>query len=73
VKPLTFTLALARVRIDRGITQAELARYAGFKPSAISHYETGRRAPSLANLIALADALGVSLDALVVRRKRRQT
>jgi transcriptional regulator with XRE-family HTH domain len=38
------------------------------KPSAVSHFETGRRSPSLGNLIRLADALDVSLDVLCLRR-----
>jgi len=36
-------------------------------PSAISHFETGRRSPSFANLKALSDALKVTTDYLIGR------
>ena len=45
--------------------KANLADKTGLKPSAISHFERGRRLPSLKNLVKLADALGVTLDELV--------
>jgi transcriptional regulator with XRE-family HTH domain len=53
----------------RGLSQTELAERTGLKPSAISHFETGQRAPSLANLIRLADALDVPLDTLCLRSR----
>jgi transcriptional regulator with XRE-family HTH domain len=37
------------------------------EPSAISHFETGRRKPSFDNLKRLADALRVSTDYLLGR------
>ncbi len=49
------------------MSQSELAERAGFQPSAVSHFETGRRAPSFDNLRRLADALGVSTDYLFGR------
>ena len=52
-------------REARGLRQSELAERAGFQPSAVSHFETGRRAPSFDNLTRLADALGVSTDFLL--------
>ena len=36
-----------------------------FQPSAISHFETGKRTPSLQNLQRLAEALGVDVDYLI--------
>ena len=48
-------------------TQAELAARAKLMGSAISHFETGRRAPSFANLKRLADALSVTVDYLLGR------
>jgi transcriptional regulator with XRE-family HTH domain len=53
----------------RGLSQSELAERTGLKPSAISHFETGQRAPSLANLVRLADALDVPLDTLCLRSR----
>ena len=39
------------------LTQSDLAELAGTQPSAISHFETGRREPSIRNLVKLATAL----------------
>jgi len=59
---------LRKTRLDRGLSQTDLADRAGFQPSAISHFETGTRAPSFDNLRKLADALGVSIDYLLGRQ-----
>ena len=52
-------------RVERSMTQADLAEATGLNPCAISHFETGNRTPSLKNLIKLSDALGVTIDDLV--------
>lgn len=49
------------------MSQAELAEKAGMQPSAISHFESGRRSPSFDNLKKLADALAVTVDYLLGR------
>lgn len=51
----------------RKLSQTELAERAGFQPSAVSHFETGRRSPSFDNLKRLADALHVTTDYLLGR------
>lgn len=56
---------LAYLREQRGISQSELAGVTGLAKSAISHYECGRRQPSLDNMIKLACALDTSIDYLV--------
>lgn len=56
---------LKEVRLFLGLSQGALAKKAGFKSSAISHFETGTREPSLPNLVRLAKALGVSTDRLL--------
>jgi transcriptional regulator with XRE-family HTH domain len=43
------------------------------KQCAISHFETGRRAPSLDNLKRLADALEVTTDYLIGRTQPAKT
>ena len=58
---------LRRERDKRGLNQAQLADRAGLQPSAVSHFESGRRAPSFENLKRLADALGVTIDYLLGR------
>lgn len=54
-------------REARQLTQSELAQRANLQPSAVSHFETGGRAPSFDNLKRLADALDVTTDFLLGR------
>lgn len=61
----TIANRLRVARDARGLSQAELAERCGLQPSAISHYETGRREPSAANLARLCRALEVSADAIL--------
>ena len=56
--------ALLSARKASGLTQKELAAKSGVDEAAISHYENARREPTIKNLHAIADALGVSLDSL---------
>ncbi len=58
---------LSALREMRGLTQAELGSRAGIAAASISHFETGQRIPSLDSLIRVADALDVSVDALLGR------
>lgn len=60
-----FAARLAEVRKLRGLNQSELARKTKLQPSAIAHFEGRRRKPSFANILALANALGVSSDYLI--------
>ena len=66
MRPLGFKDHLKLFREAKGWTQADMAKQSGFLPAAISHFETGERTPSLHNLIKLCNALGVTLDELVV-------
>jgi transcriptional regulator with XRE-family HTH domain len=63
----SFGERLRRIREEKRLSQAELAQKAGFQPSAISHFESGRRSPSFDNLKRLADALAVTIDFLLGR------
>lgn len=65
--PEDFGDILRKERETRGLSQSELAQKAGFQPSAISHFESGRRSPSFDNLKKLADALSVTIDYLLGR------
>lgn len=49
------------------MSQSDLARISGLQPSAISHFENGRRSPSFDNLRRLADSLCVTIDYLLGR------
>jgi predicted nucleotidyltransferase len=50
------------MRARAGLSQQELASRAHMAQSAVSNYENGRKAPSLATLDRLARAAGVELD-----------
>lgn len=58
----------SRERIE--LSQTELAKLVDMVPSNVQHFESGRRTPSVRNLIKLADALGCSLDYLARRSER---
>jgi transcriptional regulator with XRE-family HTH domain len=53
-----------RRREELGLTGAQLAARAGMAPSAVSQIETGKRSPSSASVIKLAQALGVEAGEL---------
>ncbi len=50
---------LKRWRVDRGITQRELARLLGCKMQAVSNIETRRVLPELRMAIAIEDVAGI--------------
>lgn len=56
---------LRQLRLERHITQEELASMAGFSRSYYTEVETGKRNISLLNLHKLAVSLGVSLSELL--------
>jgi transcriptional regulator with XRE-family HTH domain len=60
-------IGLSKARERRGMSQSELAKATGLMPSAVSHFELGRRTPTCENLLKLADALEISLDDLFGR------
>ena len=62
-----FCDTLARLRRERGLTQAELAARLGISKSAVSMYECGNREPELDLLRAMADLFGVSESVLLGR------
>ena len=62
-----FAARLREAREARELSQAELARRLGSPPSAIAHFEGGRRKPSFASVRAIAKALNVSTDFLMGR------
>ena len=56
---------LIEQRIQKGLSQVDLAKKAGTKQSAISRFESGTSNPSLQFLYKIADALGVTLKVSV--------
>ena len=57
---------VARRRIEKGLTQEELADLIDTKQPSIARLESGRRAPSLAFLRRVAKALGCRLEVKLV-------
>jgi transcriptional regulator with XRE-family HTH domain len=59
--------AVHAIRVERRISQVQLAEATGFRQSWISNVEHGRRNPSWSNVVRLADGLGVRASTLVRR------
>lgn len=53
-------------RCKKGISQAYLAEMAGLEPSYVSIIERGKKQIGLDKLVAVADALGTTLDDLLI-------
>ena len=58
---------LRGMRCERRLTQAELASRAGVNRAMVWNWEHGINYPTLSNAMAVADALGCSLDQLAGR------
>jgi len=56
---------IAKARTALNMSQAELARKLGIERSRLSKWECGLHAPLLKQLVALAQALSLSLDNLI--------
>ena len=69
---MTIGERIRKYRKEKGWTQSQLAEEADMFTSYISHYEAGRWLPSLLNIIAIADALNVSLDDIVGRKVKNE-
>lgn len=54
---------LAAFRAERGMRVSDLAREVGVSPSLVSQIERGLSRPSVSTLFAIAQALGVAVDA----------
>ena len=56
---------IARMRMQRGMTQGQLAEMVGCYPKDISRWETGERNPGAKSLVALARALDCTMEDLI--------
>jgi transcriptional regulator with XRE-family HTH domain len=56
---MTFAESLRRLRVDRFLSQRELARQSGLHPVTVTRLEAGTVAPSTRSVRALATCLGV--------------
>ena len=57
------------LRIEKELSQRELAEATGISQQAISFWEQDKRTPKMDDCIKLADFYGISLDELVGREK----
>lgn len=62
---MSFSETLKRLRLEKGLTQGDLAKYSGLKQSSIAMYETGKRNPKIDVLERLADFFNVDIDYLM--------
>lgn len=58
---------IVKLRTERNLSQAGLAKEIGVSLPTYQRYEYGEREPQLSTLVALADFYGISLDELVCR------
>lgn len=58
---------IARKRMERGLTQGQLAKMVGCLSKDISRWETGAHTPGAKSLLKLAAALECSLDELMTK------
>ena len=65
----TFSAILKDLRLQRGMTQAELARILNTAKSTVSMYENGKRTPDFETLEAIADYFNVDMNYLLGRAK----
>ena len=56
---------IAALRLQAGLSQAELAKRLSVSPSAVGMYEQGRREPSMDRIVALSEIFGVTTDYLL--------
>ncbi len=63
----TLPMNLRKFRDLRGLTQAQMGARSAIGAASISHFETGQRTPTLQTIVKLADALDVTVDALLGR------
>lgn len=61
---------MRRLREARALSQAALAASAGFQPAAIAHFEAGRRAPNIVNLVRLCRALRATPNDLLTETEK---
>lgn len=64
---MSFSEILKELRLEKGYTQTEVAKYCNVSTQCISSLEIGTRNPTGSTIIALSDFFGVSADYLLGR------
>ena len=60
-----FCLRLKELRVEKKLSQADLATATGLTQGAITYWETGQRVPNATAVITLARFFGVTTDYLL--------
>ena len=63
---------LKEIRLNRGLTQTEVARHLGISQNTYSNYENENRNPDVGMLIKLADLFKVSIDELFGYQEKKK-
>ena len=63
---MAFAENLLNARKRKGLSQEKLAEMLHVSRQAVSKWETGESTPDMDNLLRLREALGISLDALLL-------
>ena len=66
-----FSQRLKQLRLDKHLTQAQVAKRVGVTASMVSSYETDIRIPSFEVMVRIADLFGVTVDYLLCREDKR--
>ena len=69
---MTLAEKLLSLRVEKGLSQEDLAEQMGVSRQSVSKWETGQSVPDLDKIIKLADLFGVSVDELVREGERPQ-
>lgn len=56
---------IRKLRLENNLTQKQLADKIGMGQSIVTHYETGRRMPTVSTLVKLSKIFNVSIDELI--------
>lgn len=70
---MTIGERIKKIRLEKGMTQKELAEKCGLFDSAIRRYESGRQNPKIGTVEKIANALGVNPMLLVYGEELSQT
>ncbi|MBR2377217.1 MAG: helix-turn-helix transcriptional regulator [Clostridia bacterium] len=60
-----FKERLRELRVEKNISQLELAKVVNMSKMAISHWESGHSEPSIAQLIEISNYFDVTVDYLI--------
>ena len=64
-------LAIYRAIHEASYSQADISRIMGVPPCMVSRWATGRHIPDMDSLAYLADVLGIPVDELLIRGKKK--